>query len=710
MYNGASASVPAAALWVDDIRLGGAVDNTGLVRHLSVDVRASDVMGLSFSMSGTNPYFRQLGQVPTFIATRDYRFGGSLQFGRFLPTAWGVQLPITLSYSNSSSEPLLLPRSDIRADQLRGLRTPSGRNLRVALNLSRRAQRRSSGMSWLLDNSALRFSYDRRNTKNTRTSTEADGIATGYSYRSDVGDVSLPLFPGPLDKIFFFLPRAVRGSRLRLTPLSLQLASSYVNAETQTERFAEIIELPGDSAVVPITRLDQRLQGNLSANLAPFSSLTGRLGLAQDRDLVPTRALVQGGEARQAINEERVHIGGLDLGWLTGQSITSNLTFRPGITTWLTPQASLDTRYQSNRSASYITDLDGDTVLTNDFANSRDLRASMGFSTPGFFRSMFGLEETGLLGAFLALTDHIDIFTATWVGGLRSDYSRQTAKADLAYKLGLGGFDEFGVQDGDTASRVVESQTLNLSSGLRLPFGVGFNVDFTQTNGETFTPITETLIHSTGWPSLGLTWNRLPIPAPLQRWVQSLGLRTGYRLRSTRNQVVDANQDRESELKTIPLTVNLVLTTGWSLSYNLTLTDEQRIDPTGVTLSDRANHSFQLNGRIQALSETGTFRSPIRTSLRLTQSVREDCRLLGAVTSDPTDGTEPLVPGATCEPFTDLRIRTIDLTVDTDFTPFIVGLQGSWRDTQSGIGQRIGSTQFEITMFGQFIFESGTVR
>jgi hypothetical protein len=63
-----------------------------------------------------------------------------------------------------------------------------------------------------------------------------------------------------------------------------------------------------------------------------------------------------------------------------------------------------------------------------------------------------------------------------------------------------------------------------------------------------------------------------------------------------------------------------------------------------------------------------------------------------------------------CEPFTDLVIRDVGLTVNTDVSPFVVGLQTFWRDTQSELGQRIGSTQLEISLFGQFLFETGEIR
>ena len=76
----------------------------------------------------------------------------------------------------------------------------------------------------------------------------------------------------------------------------------------------------------------------------------------------------------------------------------------------------------------------------------------------------------------------------------------------------------------------------------------------------------------------------------------------------------------------------------------------------------------------------------------------------------PEPGGTGQEAAARCEPFTDRRIRNIDLTVATDVRPFSLGLQGSWRDNQSRLGQRPGSTQLEISLFGQFLFETGEIR
>ena len=708
VYNASNAAVSFGEVWIDDIRLDRPVDNTGVVGRVNVGLRASDFLGFNFSYSSENPYFRQLARSPSFRSASQYRLGGQLEFGRFMPSSWGLRMPITVSYSNSSSAPVLLPRTDIFAENLTGLRNPESNNLAMDVNLSRADRSNIAGVGWLFNNSSLRFSYNQATRQSSRSRTESDGIAGSYSFGSGVADLSLPLFPGFIGKALFFLPRGLRNSRLRLSPETFNFSSSYVNSEALTRRFEEIVQLPSDSFAVPVRTLDQRLQNNMTIGVAPFTNLTGRLTIFQDRQLIPTKNLVTGDASRELINAERSELAGLDIGWETGRSVTNNLTWRPNISPWLIPQTTYNARYRFGRSASHIAEQAGDTVLTRDFNNSRNVRASLGFNLPVFFRSMTG-DRGGVLGVFLGAMDQIDIFSFSWSNNLGSTYQRRPATASVGYQLGIGGFNDFRFQDGDTASRVTGSKSFSVASDLRLPLGAGINVDYTNANGTAWTPVNKTDTENRTWPSVEFNWNRLPIPAVAQRWVQGLGFRTGYTVRNSLRKVIGANQDRTTESSTIPVRVTLELTTGWSFNYDYSLTDDERRDATGVTFGDETSYSLSINGRLNLPMNEGAARRSVRVSLGFSQSDRKECRRLGFGTLASDEPTEDGVP-TTCEPFTDLRIRRVDLTADTDIRPFVLGLQGSWRDTQSALGQMPGSTQLEISLFGQFLLETGEIR
>ncbi|NIR46567.1 MAG: hypothetical protein GWM93_20590 [Gemmatimonadetes bacterium] len=695
VFNGGTTTA-SGQIWIDDMRLDSPTDNLGVVGRFNLDARASDVLDLSVSYASENPYFRQLAQRPSFRSDRSYAVGGRLQFDRFLPDSWRLSMPLTVSYSSRSSQPVLLPGTDVSGERLQSLRTAATRGLRMDLNLSRRPGVDTPVLGWFADNSALRLSYEKRTDRTSRSETETSGYSANYSFRSDVSDVSFPLLP-------------VKDWRFRLTPVDLQFNLNYVNGRAETRRFQEVIELPSDSSVRPIKSLDNRLRLNGSMNFEPVPALRGQVALSQARDLAPTNFSVQGEAARELINAERSRLLGIDLGWLTASTLTMNWTWRPDVAVWLTPQASIDSRYRLNRGASYITQQEADTALLSDFDNSRALRTSLAFNAPVLARSTFG-EPGGLLGALLGFVDRFDLISFSWIGTLASQYQRQGARPSLAYQLGLGGFESFRVQDGDTASRVADTEGISVSSGFRLPFGAGITVDYSNNTSLVETQVNQTRSNTVGWPNVNLNWSRVPVPGLLQRWVSTVGLRVGYNFREGRTEVLRSDQVRETETRSIPFSFNIALTTNWSFSYNLDWSEEERRDPTGVSFGDHVKHSIQVSGRLSPLSQQGRFRNPIRVSLRLSQDEQEQCRRLGDPFAPRADGTDGDAAAQSCEPFTDLRIRRVDLTVGTDLPPFVLGLQGSWRDTQSRIGQQPGNTQLEISLFGQFLLETGEIR
>jgi len=57
--------------------------------------------------------------------------------------------------------------------------------------------------------------------------------------------------------------------------------------------------------------------------------------------------------------------------------------------------------------------------------------------------------------------------------------------------------------------------------------------------------------------------------------------------------------------------------------------------------------------------------------------------------------------------FLDQVTRAASMSLDTSVGGFEFGLQVSYDDRQSFVGQRVGSTQFQIGVFGQLNFVAG---
>jgi hypothetical protein len=57
--------------------------------------------------------------------------------------------------------------------------------------------------------------------------------------------------------------------------------------------------------------------------------------------------------------------------------------------------------------------------------------------------------------------------------------------------------------------------------------------------------------------------------------------------------------------------------------------------------------------------------------------------------------------------FLDFLNRSVNLRLETVITPLEVGVHLTYTNRRSFVGQRDGATQFQLGLFGQFLFDSG---
>ena len=86
---------------------------------------------------------------------------------------------------------------------------------------------------------------------------------------------------------------------------------------------------------------------------------------------------------------------------------------------------------------------------------------------------------------------------------------------------------------------------------------------------------------------------------------------------------------------------------------------------------------------------------PIQLLLIVTFSRDRNCRNTAA--------------GETCVAFLDQVSRTASLSLNTSTGGMQLGVQISYDDRQSFVGQRTGSTQFQVGIFGQIDFAAGVL-
>lgn len=102
-------------VWVDELRLTN-VDNTpGLAYTFSTSVQMADLGSIAFNYTSVDPYFHSLtSQFGSRNDQRNWGISGSFNLDRFLPRSWvGTSIPFYYNHTESFSNPLYLPNSDI---------------------------------------------------------------------------------------------------------------------------------------------------------------------------------------------------------------------------------------------------------------------------------------------------------------------------------------------------------------------------------------------------------------------------------------------------------------------------------------------------------------------------------------------------------------------------------------------------------------------
>ena len=95
-------------VWFNELRLSEIDGKGGWAALGSIDANLADLGNVSFSGKMSTIGFGSIDKTPNQRSREDmrqYGFVGSIDFGRFLPTKWGLQIPIAYSVNNQTSTP-----------------------------------------------------------------------------------------------------------------------------------------------------------------------------------------------------------------------------------------------------------------------------------------------------------------------------------------------------------------------------------------------------------------------------------------------------------------------------------------------------------------------------------------------------------------------------------------------------------------------------
>lgn len=708
-------------VWINDLRLGGKDTEPGVAGRVELDLEAGGFAAARIAYTDRGGSFRQRSEGGDYVGARELSVGGTVQLGQLAPRGWALEAPVAFSHSRSGLDPLFLERSDVLADRLEGLRATGTEHTHIAFSLRRSEPSADPWLGLLVDGASLRFAYHTSEARAITTRDRTDGFEAGIGYERRPVERSVGLVPGAVESLLReLLPRAVEETdlfrrltraRLRWSPEAVSYHATYVDQASRSWRYASILESDADRAVRPVVSPREALETHARVAFRPFASLTAALSLTSGRDLLPSGEAAAGPEARAALDGARSRVAGVDVGWERLRILSTNVDFRPAITSWLRPGFGYAAHYRANRSPSYWERPDpnpddgdeGRAVLQRAMDAERRVTRSLAIDPGGLVATITGgsdaEDDEGAGGALRRLGRALGEIDLVWSDGLGSRYEWEAVDPSLGYQLGLGSLDRVREIDGRPAAQAAERGSFRARAGVRLPLAAGLDVAY----GESTSEVLELrggrrTADQRSWPELRLSWSELPLPRSIRAIVVHASAGVGYRHQS-RTSIFGGHDGQAwtGEEETVPLQLTIGLGNGMSMSYTGGLSRGESRDPTGGTEQSGGQHSLQLYGTFlppDALRES--FPSPVRVALRYGYEAQRHCRL-AAASGD----------AGACTPFIDLIHREFSLMLDTIVSQLTVGFQVSYNDRRSFVGTRSGSSQFQLGVYGEFNVSAG---
>ncbi len=473
-------------LWIDDIRLRNVEKTPGYAGQVGLEIRAGGIADIRLVGSRRDAYFRQLAESPSYVGQDALDLVSTVRLEKLLPASLGLSLPVSIAYSGTSSAPELLDRSDLRASEVAGLRTPHTSSASYAISARRITPMANGVIGALLDNVTLNGAL----ATSTARSEYQSGGARNWSATLDYLVAAEPratAFPAWFSRAVGGLPpwiaeselgKAIRGAAFRWNPAQIRFTSGMARANDDRRTFLKPASARDDSGRVVTSR--SNLWRNVAAvELRPVGPLTLRWDATATRDLRDYAAGLDSAQRRRdsarlaATREERGSLFGRDVGLERDRQMTAAASFAPPLSSWLKPRVDLGSTFTFVRdpNARPLTVVDSTTfdsiyVLPRRFGNTQTLTtaAQLDLQTMG---RVFWQQQRYLRLLSNAVTP-IDV---SYSRSIISAFDNEAESPGIGYQLALGGARSFRSIRNRPATTAGLTNTLSAGSSLVLPYG-----------------------------------------------------------------------------------------------------------------------------------------------------------------------------------------------------------------------------------------------
>lgn len=479
-------------LWVDDIRLGGVVDQAGFAGQIGLTVTASDFADVRMSLVSRDPNFRQLSEQPTYLNDNTLNITSAVHLEKLLPRGLGIAIPVTINHASTSIDPLYVSQSDVAADVVQGLRKPRSSATSLTMSLRRSTPMAGGWYATLLNNLALNSSYTAASARSEYQSGQAHNFTLGLDY-----DLSRVLLPNGFS----------------WAPLDLHLTSVLLQSSDDRVSFLKLAPSPDDTSRT-VTSLTRSWRNGGSFVLRPSQSASLRWDISSVRDLRNYGSQSPLGVIT-ATDRGEDRLLGRDAGIERERKMQGGLNFTPNFSSWIKPRLDFGTSYNMLRdpnAPSFLRENDstGAFRLPRRMGSTQTAAAGLTLDVPRALRE--NLDTAALLRHWLSGFQPIDI---TLNRSLLSVFEATPVRAPIAYQLALGGTNLFRQIAGNDATSAGVVTQLALNHSIDFPLGAVVTNRYQRINTRNWTQRYDTpseIFDGTQvmFPDLSLRWTMRP--------------------------------------------------------------------------------------------------------------------------------------------------------------------------------------------------------
>ena len=578
-------------IWLDELRITGVRKDIGTAGRISVGGNIADLFTYNFNLQSQDPYFRGISaatrggsdnNLGSGKTATSYNYSLSMKLDRFLPRSWKASLPVTYSYSKSTTTPLLRTNSDIvLPDEIRQQERTISESRSVTVSESFAYKGKNLLFRLLLNRLNSKLSYRRNSTQSVNIPYSfGENTSVGSSF--NLGIAGIPRLP-----IFFWtkpipLLRRTSESKLGLYPGKFQVSGDF-------SRNVSITEDPNQNRRSSISR---DFNGRLDLQYNVFENLSTSLNLTTRRDL-------------SDLDEVDLSLSRLKLGLETRYSQSFSVGYDPKLLGWLTNQWSYKVTYGDNydrSSESRKSTLNRSWGVKGTFDHIAFLGGKASSSERHFQgkrRNVRGggekKKESGRpfydppLAVLRFLTKWIKSPSYGYNESFKASVPGMDNRPSWKYRLGFADEPDVGKIAQNRSPSSNEGIAFNVGSGFTLFGGLGTDIGFKRSlshdlekQGHRFEQV------STSWPELNIRigkFRSLPlINSLVNKLIDVFSPRTSFQ-RSTKETIdLDGGFTTARSVSTNHnplLSVNFKLLRKLSLTgaYNLTKSESEKFNP-----------------------------------------------------------------------------------------------------------------------------------